>query len=135
LNGAAATLLTASLISRVAGNRAAGRSTAWLGFGLSTAASYIGGHLVFGEQIGVNHAAGQSAPDDFTAALADAELPAEQPRLAEVAGTRVVLVRHRGKIHALAEICSHLGGPLSEGRLHDGSIVCPWHSSRFALEG
>ena len=30
--------------------------------------------------------------------------------------------------------CSHLGGPLSEGKL-DGDIVqCPWHGSRFSVK-
>ena len=35
---------------------------------------------------------------------------------------------------ALAHSCAHLGGPLSEGTLKDGSVVCPWHGSEFALE-
>ena len=26
-----------------------------------------------------------------------------------------------------------MGGPLSEGELKDGSVVCPWHGSRFCL--
>ena len=46
----------------------------------------------------------------------------------------MVLVRQHGRVCALAEHCSHLGGPLSEGTLKDGSIVCPWHGSEFALE-
>ena len=31
---------------------------------------------------------------------------------------------------ALVHSCSHLGGPLSEGTLNDGSVVCPWHRIR-----
>jgi nitrite reductase/ring-hydroxylating ferredoxin subunit len=27
-----------------------------------------------------------------------------------------------------------MGGPLSEGTLKDGSVVCPWHNSEFALD-
>jgi nitrite reductase/ring-hydroxylating ferredoxin subunit/uncharacterized membrane protein len=134
LNGTATTFFIASLIARLAGSRSAGRRLAWLGLGVTTGAAYIGGDLVFGEQIGVNHAAGQSIPDDYTAALPDAELPEDEPHLAEVGGTRVVLVRHGGRIHALAETCSHLGGPLAEGTLTEGGIVCPWHGSRFNLE-
>jgi nitrite reductase/ring-hydroxylating ferredoxin subunit len=38
-----------------------------------------------------------------------------------------------GTISALAERCSHLGGPLSEGELEEDSIVCPWHKSKFQL--
>jgi nitrite reductase/ring-hydroxylating ferredoxin subunit len=46
----------------------------------------------------------------------------------------VLLVRQRGRICAFAHACAHLGGPLSEGTLKDGSVVCPWHGSEFALE-
>jgi nitrite reductase/ring-hydroxylating ferredoxin subunit len=27
-----------------------------------------------------------------------------------------------------------MGGPLSEGELKDGSVVCPWHGSEFGLD-
>ena len=46
----------------------------------------------------------------------------------------VLLVRQHGRVCALVHACSHLGGPLSEGTLKDGSVVCPWHGSEFALE-
>ena len=134
LNATATALFTTSLIARLAGSRSSGRWLAWLGLGVSTGAAYIGGDLVFGEQIGVNHAAGQSIPDDYTAALPHAEMHEDEPHLAKVGGTRVVLVRHGGRIHALAETCSHLGGPLAEGTLGNGGIICPWHGSRFNLE-
>jgi len=39
-----------------------------------------------------------------------------------------------GKVYALAETCAHLGGPLSEGKIENGCIVCPWHASTFELE-
>ena len=45
-----------------------------------------------------------------------------------------LVVRQRGRVCALAHSCSHLGGPLSEGTLKDGSVVCPWHGSEFALD-
>jgi nitrite reductase/ring-hydroxylating ferredoxin subunit len=46
----------------------------------------------------------------------------------------VVLVRRRGRIHALGERCAHFGGPLADGEVRDDAIVCPWHGSRFSLE-
>jgi nitrite reductase/ring-hydroxylating ferredoxin subunit/uncharacterized membrane protein len=134
LNSAATTLFLASLLARLTDHRPAGRWLARLGLAISGASAYLGGHLVFGHRIGVNHAADQTGPDEFTAAMPDAELKEGTPQLAEVDGMRVVLVRADGGIHAFAETCSHLGGPLSEGRLEEGGIVCPWHGSRFALE-
>ena len=32
-----------------------------------------------------------------------------------------------------SEKCSHLGGPLSEGKIEGTNIQCPWHGSQFDL--
>jgi nitrite reductase/ring-hydroxylating ferredoxin subunit len=45
----------------------------------------------------------------------------------------VLLVKKGVKIFALAETCSHAGGPLSEGKIEGDTVVCPWHGSRFCL--
>ena len=57
-----------------------------------------------------------------------------QPVTATVDAATVFLVRDGGGIHALADRCTHRGGPLHEGRVQDGCIECPWHASRFALK-
>jgi nitrite reductase/ring-hydroxylating ferredoxin subunit len=44
------------------------------------------------------------------------------------------VLRHQGRICALAERCAHQGGPLSEGELQDGTITCPWHGSTFRVD-
>jgi nitrite reductase/ring-hydroxylating ferredoxin subunit len=36
-------------------------------------------------------------------------------------------------LFALSNSCSHRGGPLNEGEMQDGTVVCPWHSSVFDL--
>ena len=36
---------------------------------------------------------------------------------------------------SLAARCTHRGGPLGDGELVDGCIVCPWHGSRFGPDG
>lgn len=64
----------------------------------------------------------------------DAEVREGEPRRVEARGHVLVLVRRDGRLHALADRCAHLGGPLSEGRLEGDSIRCPWHGSRFALQ-
>ena len=49
-------------------------------------------------------------------------------------GTKVplVLMKRGGEVLALNATCSHLGGPLAEGKLVDEWCVeCPWHASRF----
>jgi nitrite reductase/ring-hydroxylating ferredoxin subunit len=36
-------------------------------------------------------------------------------------------------VHAVGGRCPHQAGPLGEGWLHRGELVCPWHGSRFDL--
>jgi nitrite reductase/ring-hydroxylating ferredoxin subunit len=54
-------------------------------------------------------------------------------RKATIEDASFVVVRQRQRVCALAHSCAHLGGPLSEGTLKDGTVVCPWHGSEFAL--
>lgn len=51
----------------------------------------------------------------------------------EVEGEMVALFNVGGTYYAIADTCTHSGGPLSEGEV-DGSIVtCPWHAAEFDL--
>jgi nitrite reductase (NADH) small subunit len=34
---------------------------------------------------------------------------------------------------ALDNVCPHRGGPLAEGFIEHGKIVCPWHQWEFDL--
>jgi len=131
LNVGATVLYTTSLVLRRKQRRNAGRGFAMLGYAVSNASAYLGGHLVFGEQIGVNHAAAQEMPKEFVPVLADAELREGEMKRADAAGVPVLLVRCEGEVCALAHTCSHLGGPLSEGKLEGDVVECPWHGSSF----
>ena len=131
LNAGATALYTTSLLLRRKKRRSAGLGFAMLGFAVSSAAAYLGGHLVFGEQIGVNHAAAQEMPKEFVPVLAEAELTEGEMKRVDAGGVPVLLVRCEGEICALAHTCSHLGGPLSEGKLDGDVVQCPWHGSRF----
>ena len=42
-----------------------------------------------------------------------------------------VLFKVGGKVYCLDNTCTHLGGPLCQGRLQGSIIQCPWHGSRF----
>lgn len=118
---------------RFRGDRAAGRATAGLGFVAAIAAAYFGGHLVYRKRIGVDHAP-HPEWDDFIAVLPESALVESTPRRVDVRGVPVVLVRRGDRIHALADTCAHLGGPLSEGQVDERGIRCPWQGSRFALD-
>jgi len=48
-------------------------------------------------------------------------------------GLHVAVFRTPGGYHALAGRCNHMGGPLSEGYVKDGTVTCPWHGWRYDL--
>lgn len=52
----------------------------------------------------------------------------------EVAGVDVCLVNENGALAAVNNWCPHRQGPLAEGWLEDGKIVCPWHAWGFDLK-
>lgn len=131
LNVGATALYATSLVLRRKDMRGAGRGFAMLGYAVSSTAAYLGGHLVFSEQIGVNHAAAQEMPKEFVPVLADAELVEGEMKRVDAGGVPVLLVRREGDVCALANTCSHLGGPLAEGKLEGDVVQCPWHGSRF----
>ncbi len=135
LNATAATLYTASYIARKKRNRGLGRALAFAGYGLVIASAYLGGAISYRQRIGVDHSpdADNDLPQDFKAALPSSELVEGQPKKATVDGTDIFLLKRGNEIFALANKCSHLGGPLSEGEIKDSSVICPWHGSRFCL--
>ncbi|HZO88854.1 MAG TPA: Rieske 2Fe-2S domain-containing protein [Chthonomonadaceae bacterium] len=134
LNITATALFATSWALRRRKSRDAARICGWIGYALAFGSAWLGGDLVYGEKIGVDHANRQPLPSNFVPVMPDADLPEDTPHRAEVNGVKLVLVRRDGRVYALAETCAHLGGPLSEGQLQGESIVCPWHGSRYALD-
>jgi nitrite reductase/ring-hydroxylating ferredoxin subunit/uncharacterized membrane protein len=134
LNTGALALYTTSLLLRRFKARRAGRGVAMLGYMVANASAYLGGHLVFNEQIGVDHTADQQLPRVFVPVMSAAELPENTLHRVTAEGMPVLLLRRGEQIYAIAETCAHLGGPLVEGKCEDLSVICPWHGSRFSLE-
>ena len=134
LNVGATTLFATSLIMRKKKARNAGRGFAALGYALMTFSAHLGGKMVYEHRVGVDRTAGEKFPEKFTAVLPESNLPENTPTRAMYQGAPILLVRRGERLFAMAETCSHFSGPLSEGKLDDDSIECPYHASRFALE-
>jgi nitrite reductase/ring-hydroxylating ferredoxin subunit len=70
----------------------------------------------------------------FTAVLEESELQGGAMRAVEVDGITVLLSRSEsGEVCAIANACTHVGGPLAEGEREGNVVTCPWHGSRFDL--
>lgn len=132
-NVVATGLFGTSWLARKAGRRFFGRLLALAGYGTVSVGGFLGGHLSFRRGVGVDHTAFLEVPEDWTAVVDEASVKELEPLLVKSGGVEIVLVRERGSLYALLERCAHQGGPLHEGRIEDGCIVCPWHSSRYRL--
>ena len=47
---------------------------------------------------------------------------------------QVCVANDAGRIAAIDNICPHRQGPLAEGWMEDGKVVCPWHAWAFDLQ-
>jgi len=134
-NTVTAGMYAASWLARQRGDHARGRNLALLGAAGLGVGGYLGGHLAYSQGVGVDRNADeQKQPRDWTDAASLAALPAEGLARVEVSGQQVVLASVAGDVFAMSATCSHYGGPLDEGSLEAGCVVCPWHGSHFRLE-
>jgi nitrite reductase/ring-hydroxylating ferredoxin subunit/uncharacterized membrane protein len=133
LNTVALGLQCAALGTRMAGHRGTARALGAASLTVTAAAGYLGGHLVFTKGIMVSRVAWAMGPRRWTRALADADLPDDSATAVEAEGRQIMLYRHRGRLYAIDNICSHAGGLLSRGPVADLTVTCPLHGSRFAL--
>ena len=62
----------------------------------------------------------------------ESELPAEGEACEITASGRIFCVaRVDGELVVMDNVCPHRGGPLGQGIIEQGLIVCPWHAWAF----
>jgi len=59
------------------------------------------------------------------------ELPPGEAMSVEVAGETVALFNIDGSYYAIADTCTHAGGPLSDGEVEGTVVTCPYHGATF----
>jgi nitrite reductase/ring-hydroxylating ferredoxin subunit len=116
----------------LAGRRRAGQVSSALGFLVAGTAAHFGGELSFGMGVRVNQALPGAGPTEFTPVLDESQLDGTSMHRVDAGGEAVLVTRSTsGEICAIANTCSHFGGPLAEGQRAGDVVVCPWHGSRF----
>nr|WP_234430837.1 Rieske (2Fe-2S) protein [Streptomyces sp. NRRL F-4489] len=129
-------LYATSWLQRGRGHTARGKALGWAGLGVVAVGGLLGGHLAY------RQAAGTNKTEPVPHLLADRwydlgrveDFPVGQAVRRELGEVPVLVVRRSGgRIHVLADRCSHQSGPLSEGKITDGCVECPWHGSVFRL--
>lgn len=132
LNTVGLTFAIGSSIARLQGRRSA-RALGLTGWLISAGAAYLGGELVFGRGLMVDHVAWTSGPTKWTAVLPSDRLAEGQHAEGRLEDRQLLLYREAGTVYALENRCAHAGGPLSEGTVEHGIVTCPWHGSQFRL--
>ena len=133
-NAGSSVLFAAALLCRRDGNRRTGRLFGAAGMAALAASGYIGGHLVYARGVGVDHTVFDAPPLEWIRVAREVDVAADTPGLASANGYGILLYKHSGVIHAIADRCSHAGGPLHEGSVDEAlCVTCPWHGSRFRL--
>jgi methionine sulfoxide reductase heme-binding subunit len=107
----------------------------WLAVTLLAGVGWVGGlHLAASRREG--------RPDDRPpiAARGDAplvdvcgvdDIPEGRAFVASIGGERVAVFRYDRCVSALSNVCQHQNGPLGEGRIVNGCVVCPWHGYEY----
>jgi nitrite reductase/ring-hydroxylating ferredoxin subunit len=62
-----------------------------------------------------------------------ADLKENEKKLISAGKTKILVLRHQGKLSAFQSKCPHAGGPLEKGAICNGSLVCPWHMGTFRI--
>lgn len=110
------------------------------GVSLVTVGGWLGGTLVYRNQIGVDHRYadagkwGEIELEEKGALLRIGKTPELKPnqmRLLSLDGRRYVLARTESGLVAFDDRCTHKGGSLADGVLSCDTVTCPWHGSQF----
>lgn len=68
---------------------------------------------------------------DFVRAASLSDFGDSSKLCLEIDDRFVVLVKLDETVYCLDDVCTHDGGPLGEGDLEDGCLVCPRHGAKF----
>lgn len=111
-----------------------------IGVGLLSTAGWLGGTLVYRNQIGVapRYAFAGKWKEEYLepgksplqVATKD-ELKVDQMKLVHINNERIVIGRSEKGYVAFSDHCTHRGGSLAGGSMICGTVHCPWHGSQF----
>lgn len=111
-----------------------------VGFVLLSIAGWLGGTLVYRNQIGVDpRYAGAGKWQEITVdknatpyeVAGSNDLQLNQMKLIRIGDKRIVLGRTEQGYVAFDDHCTHRGGSLAGGAMICGTVQCPWHGSQF----
>lgn len=67
----------------------------------------------------------------FVDVCAVSDIPESRARIVCASGERVAVFRYGDQVSAISNVCQHQNGPLGEGKIVGGCVVCPWHGYEY----
>lgn len=118
----------------------------FVGVGMILVSGYLGGTMVYNDGVGVGrHRRETRMPrktidvsmferqDGWVAVCSADEIKDGETLRVEWNGVIIAIAKQGDKAYAFQEFCTHRYGPLSEGKLYDHQVECPWHRSCFDI--
>jgi nitrite reductase/ring-hydroxylating ferredoxin subunit/uncharacterized membrane protein len=111
-----------------------------IGVGILSYAGWLGGTLVYRNQIGVDprYAEAGKWKEEYIRSKNEwvkvgdiDELKVNQMKLIHLNGQRVVIGRTESGYVGFSDHCTHKGGSLAGGSMICGTVQCPWHGTQF----
>jgi methionine sulfoxide reductase heme-binding subunit len=129
----------ALLVGHVALGALQSERSPWLGFALCTGVAWILAlHITAAlrerrrdvESAPETRHAG-AEPSDLVDVCAVDDIPDTRAIVRCVSGERVAVFRYGDCVSAISNVCQHQNGPLGEGKIVNGCVVCPWHGYEY----
>ena len=70
----------------------------------------------------------------FVKVASAGDLAPGQGKMVEVNGKKIALFNLEGSFYAIADTCTHRGGPLSEGEIEGEQVTCPLHGAIYNIK-
>jgi uncharacterized membrane protein/nitrite reductase/ring-hydroxylating ferredoxin subunit len=117
-----------------------------IGVGLILFSGYLGGTMVYDDGVGVGRhrrrtrvprktirVSNRTPEDGWLPVCDDSDVQDGETLRVVCDGNVIAIAKQGGEVFAFQEFCTHRYGPLSEGKLQDHQIMCPWHRSCFDI--
>ncbi|MDX2247227.1 MAG: ferric reductase-like transmembrane domain-containing protein [Bacteroidia bacterium] len=62
------------------------------------------------------------------------EISDKRAKMVLIGKENIAIFRYGNKLSALSNVCKHQNGPLGEGKIVNGCVVCPWHGYEYKPE-
>ena len=70
---------------------------------------------------------------EFHAVCQVGDIPEGEGKTVRVGNKLIAVFCQDGQLHAIDDLCPHMGASLSGGHVENNIVTCPWHAWRFRI--